>query len=147
MGGPPRQRAQLGIEGEESPRVEAAASVDHNRVRELTGGGGKQAEGESELAAGSASGQERQPAAGQAFDSAQAIERGAARPGLRGRQLRRPRQRLAAEADPNCADGVFELQLLHLFLYCPTKSGDFAGTPWDGPLGARRRREAEVGTD
>src|SRR4029077_411088 len=74
-------------------------------------------QGEGELAAGSTSGQEREPATRQASNSSQAIELGKAGPGLRGRQLRRPRQRLAAETDPNRIDGVFELlHFLHLSL-------------------------------
>ena len=81
-------------------------------MRELASGGCQQPKGEGELPAGSASGQEREPASRNAFDPAQVIERGAARPRLRGRQLRRPRQRLAAETDPNRIDGMVKFRHL-----------------------------------
>ena len=50
------------------------------------------------------------------------IERGAARPRLRGRQLRRPRQRLAAETDPNRIDGM--VKFLHLLRASREDAGD-----------------------
>src|SRR5207245_5951884 len=113
----PRQRAQLRIEGKKRPWIEIAARIDHHRVRKLARGGGEKPQRECELAASSTPGQEREPPTGQARNSGQAIERRMAGPGLRGRQFRRPRQRLAAKADPNRIDGVFELlHFLHLSL-------------------------------
>src|SRR6266404_9802147 len=86
-------------------------------MRKLARGGGEQPQRECELAASSTPGQKREPPTGQARNSGQAIERRMAGPGLRGRQFRRPRQRLAAKADPNRIDGVFELlHFLHLSL-------------------------------
>src|SRR3981189_2548751 len=78
-------------------------------------GVGQQRQGERELAARSIAGEKRDPAARQTADTSQLIDRRPAEPGLGGRQFRRPRQRLAAETDPNRIDRRLKLYFLHLF--------------------------------
>src|SRR5690348_14412997 len=125
------QRAELRGEGKERPGVEAA-TVDHHRVRELVGGAGEQRQRERELAARPAAGEQRQAATRQAADPGEAIDRRAARPWLGGRHLRRPRQRLAAETDPNRVDRGIESKFLHRSLAASwgeeTQEGSGGGT-------------------
>src|ERR1700687_1177099 len=84
-------------------------------MREVAGRAGQQKEGESELAASSVPAQKREPAVGEPTDPGQAIDRSPAWPGLRRWKLRRPRQCLAAETDPNRVDRSIKLCFLHLW--------------------------------
>src|SRR5438552_10421819 len=84
---------------------------------------------ESELAARPASCEQRNAAARQATDPGEVIDRRSAQPWLRGRQLGRPGQRLAAKADPNRINRQLKLLCLHLFLGL----GEDAGEKWRQP--------------
>src|SRR5205814_2515279 len=75
---------------------------------------GQQRERERELAAGAAAGEQREPAARQAADAGESVDRCTAEPSLRWRQLGRPGQRMAAEAHPDRINGQFEFLSLHL---------------------------------
>src|SRR5260370_37475436 len=79
------------------------------------GGPRQQQEGERELAARSAPAQKGERAVREPADPRQAIDRSPAWPGRRRRKLRRPRQRLAAETDPNRVDRSVKLCFLHLW--------------------------------
>ena len=87
-------------------------------MRELMGGAREQRQRERELAARSATSQQADAPPRQTADPGQPVDRGLARPGRRRRKFRRPRQRLASEADPNRFDGVIEISCLclHPFL-------------------------------
>src|SRR5579859_3536580 len=91
----------------------------------------EQRHGERELAARSIAGEKRDPAARQPTDARQLIDRRPAEPGLWGRQLRRPRQRLAAETDPNRIDRRLKQWFLHLFLIASERRRRGCGGVYD----------------
>ena len=103
---------------QEAAGIEPEPRVDHHRVRELVGRAGEQVERERQLAARPAADQQAEAPFGQTADAGEAVERRPAQPGRRRRKLRRTRERLASEADPNRFDRIVKTWLdlgLHSF--------------------------------